>query len=37
MARTPIEIDPSAWPDQVGPVPVERPPDYLAGRVYPPG
>lgn len=36
VARTPVEIDPERWADQSGPEPPIRPPDYLAGKVYPP-
>ncbi|MBN1356928.1 hypothetical protein JXA40_11770 [bacterium] len=36
VARTPLEIDPTHWVGQIGTDPVNRPPDYLTGKVYSP-
>lgn len=36
VARTPLEVDATAWLDQTADEPSERPPDHLAGRVYEP-
>jgi len=36
VTRTPIEVDPTHWADQIGPEPDVRPPDYMAGKVYGP-